>query len=177
MRIKPIHKESEIPKKYMGTPVETLIRYHNFAEEGAPYQSAEILVGMCMDNRKALHVPDNFACVIRTAGGNMKHSDFILSYAVAVGKVKAIAIIGHDDCGMCGLHNRKENYIKGLVKAGWEKETAEQHFDSFSPIYEIGDELDFVLSEVKRIRTRYPNLTVAPLFYNMEEGDLSYIEE
>jgi len=177
MKIKDILTPADIPKEIQGTPVETLIRCHNFGEDRKQYDNAEILVGMCMDNRKVLRVPDNFAYIIRTAGGNMKYSDFVISYAVALGKIKAIAIIGHDDCGMCGLHNRKESYIKGLENAGWDKDTAEQHFDSFSPIFEIGNEEDFVISEVKRIKNRYAKLIVAPLFYRVSDGLLSYIEE
>jgi carbonic anhydrase len=176
MKIKEINSAADIPKSMLGTPVETLIRCHNFGEDRKQYDNAEILVGMCMDNRKVLRVPDNFAYVIRTAGGSMKYSDFVISYAVAVGQIKAIAIIGHDDCGMCGLHNRKESYIQGLVNAGWDKDTAEQHFDSFSPIFEIGNEEDFVISEVKRIKNRYEKLYVAPLFYRMSDGMLSYID-
>jgi len=176
MKTVKISSYSEMPDMIKGTPVETLIKCHNLGEQGGTYYNAEILVGMCMDNRKVLRVPDNFAYVIRTAGGSMKYSDFVISYAVAVGRVKAIAIIGHDDCGMCGLHNRKESYISGLVNAGWDKDTAEQHFDSFAPIFEIGNEKDFVVSEVKRIQGRYPKLGVFPLFYSVSDGMLSLVE-
>ncbi|HPN64098.1 MAG TPA: carbonic anhydrase, partial [Candidatus Goldiibacteriota bacterium] len=67
-------------------------------------------------------------------------------------------------------------YISGLVNAGWDKDTAEQHFDSFAPIFEIGNEKDFVVSEVKRIQGRYPKLGVFPLFYSVSDGMLSLVE-
>ncbi len=35
-----------------------------------PYVRARLLIGMCMDNRKVLRTPDNFAYVIRGGGAN-----------------------------------------------------------------------------------------------------------
>ena len=33
----------------------------------------------------------------------------------------------------------------------------------FAPMFEIGNEVDFVMSEVKRLRLRYPGVLVAPM--------------
>ena len=53
---------------------------------------------------------------------------------------------------MVNLVSRKEQFINGLVdKAGWEKERAEEHFMHFAPMFEIGNEIDFVTSETKRL--------------------------
>ena len=41
---------------------------------------------MCMDNRKHLHIPDNFAFIIRSGGANLRYSEFKVSYAIAVGR-------------------------------------------------------------------------------------------
>jgi carbonic anhydrase len=133
---------------------------------------------MCMDNRKHLHMPDNFAYIIRTGGANLRYSEFKVSYAIAVGGVRHIALIGHTQCGMVNLIARKEQFIQGLVKgAGWQARVAEDHFFHFAPMFEIGNEVDFVSSEVKRLRLRYPEIVVAPLLYRVEDNRLYLIQE
>ncbi len=47
----------------------------------------------------------------------------------------------------------------------------------FAPMFEIGNEVDFVLSEAKRLRLRYPKLQVAPLLYRVEDGQLYQLRE
>src|SRR5690606_22442556 len=122
-----------------------------------------LLISMCMDNRNQLHIPNNYAYILRSGGGNLRHNEFKVSYAVAVGQVKYIALIGHSQCGMVNLYERRDLFVDGLVEnAGWDREFAEDHFNQFAPIFEIGNEIDFLLSEVKRIRNRYPKITIAP---------------
>jgi len=133
---------------------------------------------MCMDNRKHLRIPDNFAYIIRSGGANLRYSEFKVSYTIAVGGVSAIALIGHNHCGMVNLMARREVFIQGLVdNAGWEKGWAEEHFMHFAPMFEIGNEVDFVLSEAKRLRLRYPKVQVAPLMYQIEDNQLYLIRE
>lgn len=73
---------------------------------------------------------------------------------------------------------RKTQFVESLVEnGGWEKETAEEHFLSFAPMFEIGNEIDFVLSEAKRLRARYPKVLVAPLLYRVEDNDLYLLNE
>ena len=64
-----------------------------------------------------------------------------------------------------------------VQRAGWDQEWAEQHFMHFSPMYEIGNEVDFVLSEAKRLRLRYPKILVAPLLYRVEDNLLYQLKE
>jgi len=56
-----------------------LIRYQDFAAPHKQYVSAQLLVGMCMDNRKQLKIPENFAYIIRTGGANLRYSEFKVS--------------------------------------------------------------------------------------------------
>ena len=73
-----------------------------------------------MDHRKRLRIPDNFAYIIRAGGGNLRYSEFKVSYAIAVGEVKTIALIGHNQCGMVNLISKREQFIQGMVEhAGW----------------------------------------------------------
>lgn len=167
-----------IPPFYQNTPIGLLLEYHNIGRPFAAYTQAQLLIGMCMDNRKHLHIPDNFAYIIRAGGANLRYSEFKVSYAIAVGGVRAIALMGHTQCGMVNLVARKEQFIQGLVdNAGWDREWAEEHFMHFAPMFEIGNEVDFVLSEAKRLRLRYPNIQVAPLMYRVEDNLLYLIGE
>ncbi len=147
--------ESIFPE-YRDTPIGLLLEYHNLNRPLDECTQAQLLIGMCMDNRKHLRIPDNFAFIIRAGGANLRYSEFKVSYAIAVGGVKSIALIGHNQCGMVNLIARKDQFIKGLVEnAGWERERAEEHFMHFAPMFEIRNEMDFVLSEAKRLRLRY----------------------
>lgn len=131
-----------------------------------------------MDNRKHLRIPGNFAYIIRAGGANLRYSEFQVSYAIAVGGVKSIALIGHTQCGMVNLISKKTAFIQGLVNnASWESESAEDHFNHYAPIFEIGNEVDFVLSEARRLRLRYPGIQVAPLLYRVEDNLLYLIHE
>lgn len=177
-RLIPVEAPEHIAEAYRGTPIGKLLEYHNLDRPFDEYTQAELLVGMCMDNRKHLHMPDNFAYILRAGGANLRPSEFKVSYAVAVGGVRHIALIGHTNCGMVNLMARKQSFVDGLVEgAGWEATAAEDHFFHFAPIFEIGNEVDFVLGETKRLRLRYPKVQVAPMLYRVEDNRLYLIRE
>ena len=44
-------------------------------------------------------------------------------------------------------------------------------------MFEIGNEIDFVLSEVKRLRLKYPQIIIAPLLYKVEDNLLYFMRE
>jgi len=172
-RMIPVIKKEDIFPQYQDTPIGRLLEYHNLERPLENYNNANLLIGMCMDSRKSLRIPDNFAFILRAGGANLRYSDFKVSYAIAIGGVSAIALIGHTNCGMVNLEARKESFIQGLVdKAGWDREMAEDHFLHFEPMFEIGNEVDFVLKEVKRLRRRYPKILVAPMIYKVEDNRL-----
>ncbi len=173
IQIIPVESPADILPELRNTPIESLMRYHNFDESFRSYEFAEMLVGMCMDNRKQLRIPDNFAYILRAGGGNLRKNEFKVSYAIAIGGVKAIAIIGHTQCGMVGLLERKDRFIAGLVEhAGWSKEQAEEHFATHSNNYEIGNEVRFACEEAQRLGAMYPKLLVVPLLYKVEDSKL-----
>ncbi|HBI22641.1 MAG: carbonic anhydrase [Nitrospirae bacterium RIFCSPLOW2_12_42_9] len=174
-RIVPINSADDIFPQYKGTPVGHLLEYHNLGFPFKTHLHAEILIGMCMDYREELRIPDEFAYVIRAGGGNLRHSEFYVSYAIAVGGVSSIALFTHTDCGMVNVMSRKERFISGLVeKAGCNREWAERLFMSTATSFEIGNEIDFVLSEANRLRKVYPKILVAPMLYRVED-DLLYL--
>lgn len=177
-RLISITTAEDILPEYRNTPIGKLLEYNNLEMPFISYTKAELLVGMCMDNRKHLHVPDNFAFIIRSGGANLKYSEFKVSFAIAIGGVRHIALIGHNHCGMVNLVNRKEEFINGLVNtAGWDRQLAEEHFMAYAPMFEIVNEIDFILSETKRLRLRYPKIQIAPLLYLVEDHKLYLIKE
>jgi carbonic anhydrase len=177
-RLIPVMTEADILPAFRKTPIEALLAYQNLNRPHDTHDKAELLIGMCMDNRKHLRIPENFAFIIRAGGGNLRYSEFKVSYAVAIGGISAIALLAHTNCGMVNLAGKREQFISGLVdKAGWDRDWAEAHFMHFAPMFEIGNEVDFVLSEAKRMRLRYPKLLVAPLLYRIEDNRLYQLRE
>jgi carbonic anhydrase len=170
-RLITVSDRESIPENIKDTPVALMLEYHNLHRPFSEYLKAELLIAMCMDNRKHLRIPDNFAFIMRTGGANLRYSEFKVSYAIGVGGVKHIALIAHNNCGMVNLAERKQLFINGLVQnAGWEKEKAVEHFLHYAPMFEIENEIDFVLSESIRLRKRYPGITVTPFLYRVEDN-------
>jgi len=169
----------DILPRYRGTPIEAMLRYHNLGEPCPPtHGSPVLLISMCMDHRKELHIPNEFAYILRSAGGNLRDSEFEVSYAVAVGGVDTIALLAHTNCGMAHVSAKRERFVNGLVaRAGWSREEAEAHFEEASSRYEIGDAAQFVMSEARRIRARYPRVLVAAFLYAVESDLLAQVIE
>src|SRR2546421_443624 len=84
-RLIPVKAEPDILPAYRKTPIETLLAYQNLNRPHGVHDKAELLIGMCMDNRKHLRVPENFAYILRSGGGNLRYSEFKVSYAVVIG--------------------------------------------------------------------------------------------
>jgi len=176
LEILPVRRWDDILPAYREMPIGDLLGYHNLRRPHRRYTGAELLIGMCMDNRKVLRIPDNFAFVLRAGGANLRRMEFKVSFAVAVGGVRAVCLIAHDECGMVGLRARREAFVCGLVeRGGWERRAAEEHFDRHAPELEIADPAAFVFAEARRLRERYPLVPVAPLFYRVGDGLLYQI--
>ena len=173
-----INSKKDIPGNYRDTPIGLFLEYHNLERPLDVYSQARLLVGMCMDNRKHLNIPDNFAFIIRAGGANLRYSEFKVSFAVAVGGVSSIALIGHDLCGMVNLTSKKEAFVQGLVeRGGWDPKEAEVHFLNYCTLYDISHEVDFVSSEAKRLRSRYPKVLVVPMIYKIHDNRLYLVSE
>jgi carbonic anhydrase len=172
-RLMPVKEASDILPRFQNTPLGDLLAYHNLGVPFRPYKQASLLIGMCLDYRERLRMPENFAYIIRAAAANLRYSPFQVSYTVAIGGVSAIAIIGHTNCGMVNLRDRRDQFVSGLVQhGGWRREWAASHFTDHAPRFEIADEVAFVLSEARRIRRRYPKVLIAGLMYCVEDSRL-----
>jgi carbonic anhydrase len=168
----------DIPREIKGTPPGLLLEYHNLQRPFDVYSQAQLLIGMCMDHRKSLRHPDNFAYIIRSGGANLRDSDFYVSFAIAVGGVSAISLIGHTNCGMVNLESKQDEFVVGLQKRGeWDQVRAEEHFVKNRPKYEIENEVNFVLSEANRLRLSYPGVEVVPMIYRVEDNLLHLIRK
>ena len=177
-RLVPVEEPGDVTEPYRGTPVGRLLAYHNLGAAPDAYDRAELLVGTCMDHRVRLRMPERFAYVLRTGGGNLRGHDFEVSFAVAVGGVGAVALIGHSDCGMARVTGEEEAFVQGLeAAAGWDPEAAEAHFRDQAPGHEIGDPVEFTVSEAERLRRTYPEVLVAPLHYRVDDGRIYLIRE
>jgi carbonic anhydrase len=174
----PVNFRSDILPEYRGTPVEHLLEYHNLGRAIGTTPAPQMLIGMCMDSRKSLRIPNDFAFVLRTAGANMRDNEFRISYAIAVGGVRTIVLIAHTDCGMARLDASHDRFVQGLMDAaGWDLERAEKHFADSAPKFGIRDEVDFVLHEANRLRAIYPRINIVPLLYRVEDDLLYQLKE
>ncbi len=173
-----VNKSEDIFEEYRNTPIGLLLEYHNLGRAFEEHEKPQLLVSMCMDNRKQLKIPNNFSFIIRSGGGNLKFSEFKVSFAIAIGEVKTIALIAHTQCGMVGLSKKRDKFIEGLEKnVGWSKAKAKEHFDHYAPIFEIYEEKKFAIDESKRLRINYPGIQVAPLLYRVEDNRLYQLSE
>ncbi|MEO8208346.1 MAG: carbonic anhydrase [Chloroflexota bacterium] len=172
-KIIPVVSADDILEDYRDTPVGDLLAYHNLDRPLEPAEPRQILIGMCMDSRKALRLPPEFAFILRTAGANLRDNEFRISYAIAVGGVRTIALIAHTDCGMKRVAGQREAFVRGLVEhAGWQAEQAEAMFAEGVPKFGISDEVEFVMGEAERLRALYPRIAVVPLLYRVEDDRL-----
>lgn len=177
-RLIKISCKEDIPSEYRDSPIGRLLEYHNLDVPFDKHHTADLIIGTCIDYRINLRIPENFAYIIRAGGGNLKYNEFKVSFIIAVKGIQHIAVIGHTDCSMACLDKQKELFVEGLVKnAGWKKETAVNHFNALAPESEIGNEIDFVISETKRLRKLYPAISVIPLIYEVEDHRLYLIKE
>jgi carbonic anhydrase len=176
-KLVPVRSRYDVCEQYRETPVADLLAFHNLGASYRRYTRAQLLIGMCMDHRLRLRAPPNFAYVLRTGGANFRGLEFQISFAIAVGGVRAVCLIGHDECGMAGLALQRESFVEGLMEnAGWRREAAEKHFNALADRFEIAYAAEFALSEAERLRRQYPAVLIAPLLYSVSDGTLSQIE-
>ena len=162
-----VAQPGDVLQAYRGMPVGELLAYQNLQAAHRRYNRAELLIGMCMDHRKRLRIPPNFAYVLRTGGADLRPLEFQVSFAIAVGGVRALCLIGHNDCGMVGLASKREEFVRGLIEnGGWEPRQAPVHFDEHASRFEAWG-----------LRKRYPGIMVAPLFFAIGDENLYQIDE
>jgi anti-anti-sigma regulatory factor len=177
-RLIPIQDERDIPACLLGTPIAELFRAQNLYEVNEPdSDKADLIVGMCMDYRKHLHLPRNCAYIIRRAGANMKDSEFSIALGVSAG-IKYMALIVHNKCIMSNPFDRREQFIHTLVaEQGWPSDKAEAFFEEGASSGEINDAIEFGMQESERLMDFFPNLNVVPLLYNVDDDKIYLLKD
>ena len=167
---------SDILELYRGTPIADWLCYHSLWQGPHSYESPKLLIVTCMDYRVHLYVPEKFAYVLRLAGANLRHREFDLACVLAFAGIRHVCVVGHTDCAMESLKDKKADFTSGLRKiAGWSESRAELQFDLFAPRLAIPDVVDFTLFEAAWLERRFPRILVAPLIYDVKDGSLCQI--
>lgn len=162
-RLKPLLSAENIPERWRGTPIDSLIQSHNF---DVPIESTgvpQLLVATCIEFRFQPRVPSFYAYEIRRASGRVLGAEFTVTYALAKG-VKHMALIGHNDCGMTKVAENANLMIDTLVAQEWPRDEAERYVQSRGPRHAISDEVDALRDEYVRLRRLFRHLEIAPLF-------------
>jgi carbonic anhydrase len=181
IKLIPVEVAEDILPEYHNTPIHTLFNYHNLAVPLPPDEKVnrpEMIIGKCMDNRKWLEIPKNYAYILRTPGGNLRGLEFAISYAIGVGGVSTMALISHTDCGMCNVTAKRDLFIAGLMeRANFSYNEAERQFNIYADNFEIGDPVEFTIAQAKRLQKIYPTILIAPLLYRVEDERLVQVKE
>lgn len=171
-----VDSNDDIPQILRDTPVATLIRSQNMGDfEESVNERAELVIGMCIDYRKALSVPKDFAYILRREGANMNGAEYAIALALSKG-IKYMALIAHNDCAMSNTGDLRETFIDNLAdNYKWSKSKATTFFDDHIRSKDIGNEVDFVLEEALRLSKVFPGLKVIPMLFRVEDNRLYLI--
>jgi carbonic anhydrase len=177
-RLLPISSVDDIPAQLKGTPVEALLIAQNFYQVmDEADSSANLIIGMCMDYRKQLHLPKNCAYIIRSPGANMKDHEFAIALALSTG-IRYMALLVHNNCIMSDPFKRRNDFVKVMVRDHrWRHEHAEVMFDDSVQFSYIGEPIVFALEEAHRLRTLFPKLVVVPLLYDVDSDKVFLVRD
>ncbi|MCA9296783.1 MAG: hypothetical protein KC983_09700 [Phycisphaerales bacterium] len=173
-----IESAGDIPERLRGTPVEALLRVHNFGEALSARAVAEMLIVTCMDFRIDLSMPKNHAFVIRTAGAKVDPVRFNLDFAMAVVGLNTVAIIGHTDCAMTRTHEAREQFIGVLPgHTGCTIDEARASFEDGHSTFGIHDcEIRAAVRQANRVQRDFPAALVVPMLYDVATHRLGVID-
>lgn len=168
-RLIAINSLSDIPPQFDGTPIEALLRSQNFYEvSDDTEQSANLIIGMCTDYRKQLHLPKDCAYVVRSPGANMKGQEFSIALALSYG-IEYMALLVHNHCIMSNPVERRRKFVRILAREHkWNIFEARRAFDRSVHELRIGDPVKFALEESVRLERLFAHLTVVPLLYDVD---------
>ncbi len=177
-RLIKVNSMADIPSRFQNTPIADLLRSQNMYDIGYEVSPApSLIIGMCIDHRKQLHLPKNGAYIIRAPGANMKDHEFSIALALSSG-ITYMALLVHNKCLMSDLSKRKSLVKRILVQEhGWEINNTEKAFDDFAKAKQIGDPVSFGLAESARLQNIFKGLTVVPMLYDIYSDRLFIIKE
>jgi carbonic anhydrase len=133
-------------------------------------EDPDLVIGMCIDYRKSLSLPQNCAYVIRRTGANMAGSEFSLALALSTG-IEYMALIAHNHCVMSDPHVKRGAFVSALTgKHGWSDDQALSFFDEHASSREIDDAIDFSIKEARRLSNLFRGLKVVPMLFMLEDN-------
>lgn len=171
VRLVRVSKPEDIPVFLRDTPIETMLKCQNMGEVDANQsEDPDLVIGMCIDYRKSLSLPQNCAYVIRRTGANMAGSEFSLALALSTG-IEYMALIAHNHCVMSDPHVKRGAFVSALTgKHGWSNDQALSFFDEHASSREIDDAIDFSLKEARRLSNLFRGLKVVPMLFMLEDN-------
>jgi SulP family sulfate permease len=177
-RLIKVNSMADIPARFHNTPISDLLRAQNMYDIGYEISPGPILIiGMCIDHRKQLHLPKNGAYIIRSPGANMKDQEFSIALALSAG-ITYMALLVHNKCLMSKPQERKELLKRILVQEhAWDGDYVDKAFDEFVSSKQIGDPISFGTHEAARLQNLFKGLTVVPLLYDIYSDKLFIINE
>lgn len=177
-RLIPVESQKDIPSELRGTPIGILFECQNLGQMNVPApETPQLIVGMCIDTARSLHLPREFAYVVKREGANMQGAEFTLAMAMLDG-ITHMALIAHGGCAMSNSQELRSQFIETLVKEhAWTDQQAIRFFDEHLRSKEVDNEIDFVLEEAERLGRVFRGLNVVPLFYRAENDRLYLIRD
>ena len=177
-RLLPVKSEDDIPEALKDTPIATLLKCQNLGQvESSLSDSPELIIGMCIDYRKSLTLPQNCAYVIRRTGANMAGSEFSLALALSAG-IKYMALIAHNHCIMSDPHTKREDFVGALTTHhGWTEQEAKRFFDKHASSREISDAIDFSVKEARRLTRLFNGARIVPMMFMLEDNMLYLVKD
>lgn len=171
VRLVRVSKPEDIPQFLRDTPIEALLKCQNMGEVDANQtEDPDLVIGMCIDYRKSLSLPQNCAYVIRRTGANMAGSEFSLALALSTG-IEYMALIAHNHCVMSDPHVKRGAFVSALTgKHGWSNDQALSFFDEHASSREIDDAIDFSIKESRRLSNLFRGLKVVPMLFMLEDN-------
>lgn len=149
-------------------PIEILLQSHNQGQFFPPFDRPVLAVVTCMDFRIQLHMPENFAFVLRTGGANPAPVEPYLAFSVARMGIGAIALIGHTDCAM----QYPDPYVLNHLPTN---EHHIQHYRAQIAALAIGEVEPFTRRQARKLTARL-GLPVVPLLYRVEDHRLVVLD-
>jgi sulfate permease, SulP family len=175
-RLLAIETLEDIPLNLRNTPIEDLLKCQNFYEvNDETASSANLIIGMCIDHRKQLHLPKNLAYVIRSPGANMQGCEFSIALGLS-SQIEYMALLVHNKCLMSDPYPLQKKVNDALVQEqGWSPRMAATFFDNHAASGLVGDVINFGKDESTRLQSVFRGLKVVPLLYDVDSDRLFLI--
>lgn len=166
----PVTSPEDVLAAYRGTEIEDFLLAHNLNRPIATSGSATSLIMTCMDPRIDLHLPVNFAFVVRTAGAATEPVLSNIAFAVAMAGVTSISVMGHTDCAMTRVNDAKDAFAQTLTsRESVSAQDAGTLVKDLDETFKVDDPVASTWAAAEALADMFPSCLVAPLLYQVED--------